>query len=41
MRFFRLTKSGDNFKGSAIHQRPLDAYRKARVRIPRQTGHLK
>lgn len=29
-RFFGLTKLGDNFEGSAIHQRLLEAYRKVR-----------
>jgi ribosomal protein S12 methylthiotransferase accessory factor len=29
-RFFGLTKLGENFEGSSIHQRLLDAYRKVR-----------
>jgi ribosomal protein S12 methylthiotransferase accessory factor len=29
-RFFGLTTLGDNFEGSAIHQRLLEAYRKVR-----------
>jgi len=30
-RFFGLTKLGENFEGSAIHQRLLEAYRKVRA----------